>query len=420
DENGNIINDGEHNYSYDANGNRLTLKEIENSAQEIQTVYSIIENTNRLTKVDDTSYQYDENGNIINDGEHNYSYDARNRLTGVDSTSTYLFNANNMRVKKTTPAGTVLYGWENDRIFAEYNETGNAIQETVYFGSTPIALLKDDNTYRIFADQIDTPRVVTDNSNTVLWAWVSKPFGESQPNEDVDGDSTELSYNLRFPGQYYDGETGKHYNFNRDYNPVTGRYVTSDPIGLGGGINTYSYTRNIPIMKTDFLGLCTGDAANDTTQQLLARTIYSEAQLSIKEAKDAGKLWQGVRTMLGIAFSVRNRVNRSDFPNSYQSVVCKISGGKYEFRGVGKIGWKAFMNNNGIYINQDAQNNALGAAWNALNSKPDITNGAVFFRYRKGNYADLSKKLEQKINSGALTIVYEQAIGSVGTWVFMK
>ena len=140
-----------------------------------------------------------------------------------------------MRVKKPTQSGTTLYGWDNDRIFAEYDGTGTAIQETVYFGSTPIALLKDSNTYRIFADQIDTPRVLTDNTNAALWAWESKPFGESQPNEDVDGDSTNLSYNLRFPGQYFDGETGKHYNYNRDYNPQTGRYVTSDPIGLAGG-----------------------------------------------------------------------------------------------------------------------------------------------------------------------------------------
>ena len=50
-----------------------------------------------------------------------------------------------------------------------------------------------------------------------------------------------LSYNLRFPGQYYDAETGKHYNVNRDYDPVTGRYVQSDPIGLDGGMNAFEY-----------------------------------------------------------------------------------------------------------------------------------------------------------------------------------
>ncbi len=160
-----------------------------------------------------------------------------------------------MRVKKTTANGTTLYAWDNDRIFAEYDQNGNAIQETVYFGSTPVALLKDGQTYRIYADQIDTPRVITDGTNTTLWAWDSKPFGESQPNEDVDQDGTKLSYNLRFPGQYYDAETGKHYNFNRDYDPVTGRYVQSDPIGLDGGMNGFTYVNNTPIIAQDMNGL---------------------------------------------------------------------------------------------------------------------------------------------------------------------
>ena len=63
------------------------------------------------------------------------------------------------------------------------------------------------------------------------------------------------NYNLRFPGQYYDAETGKHYNFNRDYNPVTGRYVQSDPIGLDGGMNGYGYVANNPFVFIDVKGL---------------------------------------------------------------------------------------------------------------------------------------------------------------------
>jgi hypothetical protein len=86
-------------FSYDANGNRLALNETDNS-NEVQTVYSILENSNRLTKVDETEYQYDANGNIIDDGEYTYGYDARNRLIDVDGTNSYLYNANNMRVKK--------------------------------------------------------------------------------------------------------------------------------------------------------------------------------------------------------------------------------------------------------------------------------------------------------------------------------
>ncbi len=206
---GNQTKESQH-FNYDANGNRLNLTENKDTTDEIQTVYSILENSNRLTKVADTDYQYDNNGNIINDGEHTYSYDARNRLVSIDNgvTASYLYNANNMRVMKTVrqpdplSPQVVRYGWDNDRIFAEYDASGNPIQETVYFGSTPIALLKDNRTYRIYADQIDTPRVITENeTNQTLWTWTSKPFGESKPNEDVDGDQVALNYNLRFPGQ---------------------------------------------------------------------------------------------------------------------------------------------------------------------------------------------------------------------------
>ena len=154
-------------------------------------------------------------------------------------------------MKKNSPAGTTLYAWSTDRIIGEYNSNGTAKSETVYLNDIPVGLLKDGKKHRIYADQIDTPRLITTESNQPLWRWDSKPFGESEPNEDVDQYGQNLTYNLRFPGQYFDAETQTHYNYRRDYNPKTGRYLQSDPIGIEGGVNSYGYVVNSPLLGRD-------------------------------------------------------------------------------------------------------------------------------------------------------------------------
>ncbi len=75
-------------------------------------------------------------------------------------------------------------------------------------------------------------------------------FGNALP---VSADGTEVD--LRFPGQYYDAETGLYYNYFRYYDPGTGRYITSDPIGLDGGLNTYGYAEQNQVLYADPLGL---------------------------------------------------------------------------------------------------------------------------------------------------------------------
>jgi len=108
--------------------------------------------------------------------------------------------------------------------------------------------------YFIHPDHLGTPRLVSDANQAIVWRWDSSPFGECAPEEDPDGDGQPFVLNLRFPGQYFDQEAGLRYNYFRDYDAATGRYVESDPVGLEGG-NSYAYAALSPLRYTDALGL---------------------------------------------------------------------------------------------------------------------------------------------------------------------
>jgi len=145
------------------------------------------------------------------------------------------------------------------RLLGEYTTTGKLVREYVYVNGQPIAVIKPSGIFYIHTDHLGTPRLVSDNSGRAVWSWESTPFGETKANDDPDGDGNRFEFSLRFAGQYYDGETGLHYNYYRYYDPSTGRYISSDPIGLYGGMNTYAYVSNNPLGYTDFLGLKPGD-----------------------------------------------------------------------------------------------------------------------------------------------------------------
>ncbi|OAI78278.1 type IV secretion protein Rhs, partial [Ralstonia solanacearum] len=220
-----------------------------------------------------TKNSYDTAGNLTSDGTTTYSYSDRGRLASVTksgTTTSYLYNGLGQRVVKSgsnVPTGATRYVYdEADHLIGEYDQSGNALQETVYLGDTPIATVKNGTPYYIYADQIDTPRVITDTNNLMVWRWdQADPFGATLPDENPTSLGT-FTYNLRFPGQVYDQETGKHYNANRDYDPAGGRYIQSDPIGLNGGQwSTYSYVGGNPLSATDPMGLQTA-VANDVVR----------------------------------------------------------------------------------------------------------------------------------------------------------
>lgn len=104
--------------------------------------------------------------------------------------------------------------------------------------------------YYIHNDHIGTPQRLTDQSGITVWQADYQPFGQASVNISA------VDNPLRFPGQYYDAITGLHHNHFRDYDPVTGRYLQPDPIGLAGGLNPYSYVANNPLARSDPNGLC--------------------------------------------------------------------------------------------------------------------------------------------------------------------
>jgi RHS repeat-associated protein len=102
---------------------------------------------------------------------------------------------------------------------------------------------------------LGTPRLATDADKTVIWRWLSDAFGVGRAQEDPDADNEVTLINHRFAGQYFDAESGLHYNYFRYYDPSTGRYTSSDRIGLDDGPNTYAYVGNNPLTYFDPNGL---------------------------------------------------------------------------------------------------------------------------------------------------------------------
>jgi RHS repeat-associated protein len=103
----------------------------------------------------------------------------------------------------------------------------------------------------VTADQLNTPRVITNAGGSAIWQWSyqGNPWGEVVPT------AAGYTYNLQYPGQYFDAESGLNNNYFRDYDPTVGRYAQSDPSGLAGGMNTYAYVGNSPLTATDPRGL---------------------------------------------------------------------------------------------------------------------------------------------------------------------
>ena len=265
-------------WTYDANGNRVAQGGASSST------YTVSSTSNQVTAVSGVlsrTYAYAASGETSSYGGLSFTYMNSGRLSSVTNgtaTTSYVFNALGQRVEKSGTAVTLFVYDESGHLLGEYDGGGNLIEETVWMGNVPVAVLQPNgagvSVYYVHTDHLNTPRRISRPAdNVIVWRWDSEPFGSAAANQDPDGDGTLFVYNARFPGQYFDLETGLNYNYFRNYDPGTGRYVESDLIGLHGGINTYAYTANDPILLTDPFGLCpdgTHPATPDDIKKILA------------------------------------------------------------------------------------------------------------------------------------------------------
>jgi len=272
-------------YSYDPLANRLTDRHT------AAATWAYNEN-NQLIQAGSISYSYDENGNTLSQTDANnaantrsYRYDTDNRLIEVHDASnaivaTYRYDPFGRRISKTLNNGsqsnTTYYFYSAEGLIAEADSNGQLTQSYGYApGSTfstnplwmkiPASGTQTAATYYTYQnDHLGTPQKLLNQSGITVWSATYDGFGKAT----VDAAST-VSNNLRYPGQYYDAETGLHYNWMRYYDPNTGRYVTWDPIGLAGGINFYVYVYGNPSRWMDSNGLAVGSATSLVTGSVM-------------------------------------------------------------------------------------------------------------------------------------------------------
>jgi YD repeat-containing protein len=196
---------GDFGFEYDANTNR-TAKIDDGQRDDYRINFS----NNWLLETETADYRYDNAGNTLEKGADTYVYDTHHRLTEatVDGiTATYAYNVQHQRVSKSVGGTTTrfFYGQGGELLSEMVVGTGLTAAEYVWLDGRPLAYITDRQVYQVHTDHLGTPQVLTDASGAAVWEAEYRPFGEAVTTGSV-------SFPLRFPGQYHDGETGFHYN----------------------------------------------------------------------------------------------------------------------------------------------------------------------------------------------------------------
>ena len=168
---------------------------------------------------------------------------------------------------------------ENANLLAAYgNGSNTASQQQMEFiwlpledgSAIPVGIYKNGQLYAVHTDHLGTPRLITDGAKAPVWQWPYSAFGSNKPTgvlkavstmtaagtaTQLKATATAFDMNLRFRGQYWDGESNLAYNYFRMYCPRCGRFTQFDPTGLNGGLNGFGYANADPLRRTDPRGL---------------------------------------------------------------------------------------------------------------------------------------------------------------------
>ena len=268
----------------------------------------------RLTKTDDTALVYDEAGNLIEKRRAGstirYSYDPDNRLIAVESKEggriEFSYDAFGRRIAKKTKDGETGFLWDGDVLLAE--QCGDRSNEYLFAleSHEPLCRFDESGFETYHNDHLGTPRELSDNRGQIVWSASYDAYGR------IDRLYSDEAENLiRFQGQYEDHETGLYYNFYRYFDPEHGRYISQDPIGLAGGLNTYAYTQN-PVNWVDVYGL-DGDVP-----QGLSKRQFAKFKKAVRQVARDARLPEGELVVQG------SRVRGTARPDSDIDIALRV------------------------------------------------------------------------------------------------
>ena len=228
---------------------------------------SAIGQGNRLAFHGDSHYQYDAQGNrsAQQRGKDRklattYTYDAQNQLTAITANgieTRYAYDPLGRRIQKENPTSRTEFLWLDDVLLSEttcaekHNDNQTTTRTYVFepYSFKPLAFIENQKLYYYHLDHLGTPQEVSDHQGNIVWSGNYRAYGSLAVAQE-----NAVENHLRFQGQYFDDESGLHYNRFRYYDPQVGRFINQDPIGLLGGINNYQYVPN-PVGWVDPFGL---------------------------------------------------------------------------------------------------------------------------------------------------------------------